>query len=272
MRLGDIMANRKSISKKVRFDVFKRDHFTCQYCGRMAPDVTLECDHIISAAKGGQNEYMNLITSCYDCNRGKGAKLLTEDLELQKQKLQLKELSDKREQLQFLIQWREELKGLNQETVDFLANEINNNVLIANDETISLTGKEGIKKWLTKFSVNELLDAIEISQNQYCKHDHSGKITEESFGKFWDMIPRIAFNKRNKTPEQFTIENKAKYLFAVLRNRFGTYLYKNKEKMIHQLIMVLTAGANYKVLYELVSKCDNLSEYEDELVNIFQGL
>lgn len=30
------MAKRKSLSKKIRFEVFKRDSFTCQYCGRKA--------------------------------------------------------------------------------------------------------------------------------------------------------------------------------------------------------------------------------------------
>jgi 5-methylcytosine-specific restriction endonuclease McrA len=29
---------RKALSKKLRFEVFKRDNFTCQYCGRAAPD------------------------------------------------------------------------------------------------------------------------------------------------------------------------------------------------------------------------------------------
>ena len=40
------MAKRKGISKKTRFDVFKRDSFTCQYCGKSAPDVVLQVDHI----------------------------------------------------------------------------------------------------------------------------------------------------------------------------------------------------------------------------------
>ena len=39
------MAERKPLSKKIRFEVFKRDAFTCQYCGQMAPDVLLEVDH-----------------------------------------------------------------------------------------------------------------------------------------------------------------------------------------------------------------------------------
>ena len=66
------MAKRKTLSKKIRFEVFKRDSFTCQYCGRSAPDVILEVDHINPVANGGDNDIMNLITSCRDCNRGKG--------------------------------------------------------------------------------------------------------------------------------------------------------------------------------------------------------
>ena len=47
---------RKPLSKKIRFEVFKRDKFTCQYCGRMSPDVILEVDHIEPVAEGGDNE------------------------------------------------------------------------------------------------------------------------------------------------------------------------------------------------------------------------
>lgn len=65
------MAKRKSLSKKVRFEVFKRDLFTCQYCGRKPPTIILECDHIDPVSKGGSNDRDNLITACFDCNRGK---------------------------------------------------------------------------------------------------------------------------------------------------------------------------------------------------------
>ncbi len=33
---------RKPLSKKMRFDVFKRDGFQCQYCGAMPPNIVLE--------------------------------------------------------------------------------------------------------------------------------------------------------------------------------------------------------------------------------------
>jgi hypothetical protein len=59
------------ISKKLRFEVFKRDGFTCQYCGRKPPDVELELDHIVPKNQCGRDEAGNLITACKDCNRGK---------------------------------------------------------------------------------------------------------------------------------------------------------------------------------------------------------
>jgi hypothetical protein len=69
--------SRKSLSKKLRFDVFKRDNFACQYCGATPPKVVLEVDHIDPVALGGLDEIDNLITACFPCNRGKSANPLT---------------------------------------------------------------------------------------------------------------------------------------------------------------------------------------------------
>lgn len=66
-------AKRKGLSKKTRFEVFKRDHFTCQYCGKTPPAVVLEVDHIVPVASGGTNDQLNLISACFECNNGKGA-------------------------------------------------------------------------------------------------------------------------------------------------------------------------------------------------------
>lgn len=66
------------ISRRLRFEVFKRDNFTCKYCGRKSPEVVLELDHIIPKSKGGKSDEINLITSCFECNRGKGNLNLSE--------------------------------------------------------------------------------------------------------------------------------------------------------------------------------------------------
>lgn len=70
-------AIRKKIGKKIRFEVFKRDSFTCQYCGAAPPAVVLEVDHIEPVSEGGSNDAHNLITACFDCNRGKGSTSLS---------------------------------------------------------------------------------------------------------------------------------------------------------------------------------------------------
>lgn len=64
---------RRAISKRVRFEVFKRDGFTCRYCGAAPPAVVLEVDHIEPLAEGGADTEDNLLTACFGCNRGKGA-------------------------------------------------------------------------------------------------------------------------------------------------------------------------------------------------------
>jgi len=88
----------KNLSKRIRFEVFKRDGFICQYCGQHPPKVLLEIDHINPKSKGGLDDINNLITACGDCNRGKS------NISLKKipHKLQqqIKVIKEKEEQLQ----------------------------------------------------------------------------------------------------------------------------------------------------------------------------
>lgn len=63
---------------KLRFTILQRDNFTCQYCGRKAPDVVLHLDHIFPNSKGGLLVEENLITACSDCNIGKQDIVLNE--------------------------------------------------------------------------------------------------------------------------------------------------------------------------------------------------
>jgi hypothetical protein len=65
-------------SLRLRFLVLERDGFTCRYCGRKPVEhgVILHVDHIFPASKGGATTFENLITSCGDCNLGKGDVIL----------------------------------------------------------------------------------------------------------------------------------------------------------------------------------------------------
>ena len=70
------LRNYKNIPYKTvrltRQNVFKRDGFTCQYCGTQR-DLTI--DHVVPRAKGGKTSWNNLITACKRCNSRKGDNL-----------------------------------------------------------------------------------------------------------------------------------------------------------------------------------------------------
>lgn len=70
---------RKELTHKQRMMILERDGFTCQYCGRKAPDVALEVDHVIPVSKGGNNKPNNLVTACHECNSGKRAHIIGEE-------------------------------------------------------------------------------------------------------------------------------------------------------------------------------------------------
>jgi 5-methylcytosine-specific restriction endonuclease McrA len=68
---------REPISADQHFEIWRRDHFTCRYCGRSAiyEDITLEIDHVVPVKRDGSNDSHNLVTACVRCNRRKGSKI-----------------------------------------------------------------------------------------------------------------------------------------------------------------------------------------------------
>jgi 5-methylcytosine-specific restriction endonuclease McrA len=55
-----------------RRNLFKRDHYVCQYCGRQAPPDELTIDHIVPRSQGGESTWENCVVACLDCNKRKG--------------------------------------------------------------------------------------------------------------------------------------------------------------------------------------------------------
>lgn len=61
------------LSKRLRFEILRRDNHQCRYCGATAPDATLTVDHVVPVALGGSDEPSNLVAACAECNAGKSA-------------------------------------------------------------------------------------------------------------------------------------------------------------------------------------------------------
>lgn len=154
---------RKAIPKKVRFEVLKRDKFTCQYCGAQAPDVVLNIDHIKPISKGGTNEISNLITSCFDCNSGKSDIELSDDTAIKKQKAQLDMLQERREQLEMMREWQLELtdESLTEATI------VDDIIKKISGVHLTESGKKSINKLVRKFGFDVVCDSVRIAFNTY---------------------------------------------------------------------------------------------------------
>jgi 5-methylcytosine-specific restriction endonuclease McrA len=57
-------------------ELFRRDHYRCQYCGAKAAHLTI--DHLIPRHRGGDHSWSNLVTACASCNTKKGGRTLAE--------------------------------------------------------------------------------------------------------------------------------------------------------------------------------------------------
>lgn len=60
-----------AVSKRLRYEILRRDNHTCRYCGVAAPDAPLRIDHVTPVALGGTDTADNLVTACEPCNSGK---------------------------------------------------------------------------------------------------------------------------------------------------------------------------------------------------------
>jgi 5-methylcytosine-specific restriction endonuclease McrA len=60
--------------RKVKFsrvNVYRRDGFSCQYCGAQPGASSLTLDHVLPRARGGRTEWTNIVTACTRCNAAK---------------------------------------------------------------------------------------------------------------------------------------------------------------------------------------------------------
>lgn len=246
---------RKAISKKVRFEVFKRDSFICQYCGQSAPDVVLHVDHIHPVSRGGDNDIMNLVTSCQPCNSGKSDRLISDNSVIEKQKAQLDELNEKRQQLEMMIEWRNNLKNFDQDVILRLAEYFESETGFEVNEN----GHASIKKWLKKFSFQELLDGIDGSINTYYK-DGCHESTSIAFSK----VPNVCsvIKRQKATGVDYS---SAYYIRGIIRNKFN---YVNDLIAIGMLKSALDSGVDADDLKDIALESKNWTVWRESMNNL----
>lgn len=201
------MPKRKAISARSRFEVFKRDSFTCQYCGEAAPEVILHIDHITPVAKGGDNSILNLITSCQACNLGKSDKELSDSSEIKKQKEMLDSLNERRNQIKMMVEWRKELSKIDDIAADAVFSIINDGCEA--EISVSESGRRLISSAIKLHGFEKVCDVAHdfIGRNK-------GPITNEQAGYLISKLKAFCAYKNMPAEKQ-----KAAYIAGILKNR-----------------------------------------------------
>ena len=241
-----VKKERKAISNKVRFEVFKRDGFKCQYCGRSAPDVVLQVDHIIPVCEGGDNDLLNLVTACFDCNNGKRGKMLDDSTVVSKQIKQMQELNDRREQLELIAEWRKGLQDIETQKAYIVINELMHRYGKPPDFKPSVNSVAAALDLVKSNSMEDIFTAIDRSV---------GKHTVLNVNVFRTIKKNLKFLKIPVETQQLL------YTKGIIRNRLEGQHYSDCEAM-SILSEAFALGTDIKTLQDMAKEVVSWEQFE----------
>lgn len=235
-------SKRVNLSKKIRFEIFKRDSFTCQYCGGKAPEIVLQCDHIEPVSKGGTDDILNLITACSDCNSGKSDRRLSENSVVEKRHQQLAELQERKEQMEMMFDWQKEMLNIDEEMTNRLARFWNE---MTPGYSLNDTGLAMLRKLRQSFTIEEIMQAMKIATEKYYDTDTA-----------WEKLGGICRVRmlEKETPEL----GRLYYIRGILRNRLT---YFDDRKGLGLLKEALALGANVESLEDCAKEVRNWTQW-----------
>lgn len=182
------MAERKSMSKRLRFEIFKRDGYRCRYCGSTPAVSILRVDHVVPVVGGGSDDPENLVTSCEPCNAGKGPVPL-DDRRLP-DTMSAEDARERADQLREYTAAQRDVLTARNELVDVVAESWRRH-FGGDDLPSGLTAR--LRGPLSEFSLEQIDEAVQI----VAQHP--------DFGAGWEPRPSTQMSRRM-------------YLLGILRN------------------------------------------------------
>ena len=252
----DMTSKRKPITKKTRFEVFKRDGFKCQYCGTTAPEAVLVVDHINPVSKNGDHDMMNFITACQPCNSGKSDRKLDDSTALSKQRAQLDELANRREQLEMMLEWRNSMKDIESDSVKIASDAWEAAVT---GWHLNDAGLKALRRHLKAHGVVSVLDAIEKAVDSYIRFDDDGKAIHETVETAWNKVGGIL--RLEALPED---RRKLYYVRGILRKRLNYVGYS----VLTNMERALEYGVPVEDIERESKTCRNWTEFNRWLMNV----
>ena len=170
---------------------------------------------------------------------------------LDKQRKMLEDLEERRQQLQMMIQWREQLSNFDEEQALALAKIINEKL---KPVYVTEAGITTIGEWLNRFKLDELVKVVDEMIVPKTK-DNSIDGAE-----FMAKIPRIA--AANRKPE---VERELLYIRGILRKRLS---YIDERKTLMWLHSAVHAGYCTDELKHFATVVRSWTEFKNDIVEM----
>lgn len=236
---------RKSLPNGVRFEVFKRDKFRCQYCGKPSPEAVLQVDHIHPVAEGGTDEIANLVTSCFECNSGKSDKLLSDDTAVAKQRAELERQQERLEQIEMIAQWRQSLAGVEERAIEVAVQELRR--WTNGSVSLSELGATEMRKHIRKHGLEPVCEGIAA-----CAERHGSDVEAilDGLGAALNFMASVS-----KDPQ----EREIYYIRGWVANRHG----KAKDwRLLEDVRRWIANGWTVDVIKEWIEKAKGFAELD----------
>lgn len=256
-------SERQPIQKSIRFEVFKRDKFTCQYCGSKAPDIIIHIDHITPVSKGGTNDLLNLITSCADCNLGKSDRTLADTTIIDRKRTQMEELQERREQIEMMMEWQRGLVKLDQYLVEQVAEFW---AELIEPYRLTEQGLKSLKKLLRQNNADEVMEAMRIATKQYLQYEND-QLTQESVSHAWSKIGGICKTKKMEKSKPYMRD--LFYIRGILRKRLN---YLNEWLCLKLLEEAYQRGADIEKLKEYACNVRNWTQWRQSIETFIESV
>lgn len=269
---------RGTLSKKVRFSVFKRDSFACRYCGATAPNIQLHIDHVVPVADGGGDDFDNLVTACAACNFGKGARNLADDelialrdngpvetsganrdaqidgagelaepavedddtdyASFAGRREQTLAIEERRAQLEMMIEWREEIVSLHDEAVDAL----DRRIVARTGLSMSEECRQRMRRWVRHHGLAAIFEALEDALDQMLEW-RDGVVLLASWERAFAAIPQVVELRQAARDKPHFRE--FVYICGLLRRRLP---YVNELRCLRLMEDGVGAGASIEAM------------------------
>ena len=261
---------REKLRKSVRFEVFKRDSFTCQYCGTKAPDVVLEVDHIRPVADGGDNELLNLVTACRACNAGKSDRRLSDSSAVEKARRQADDTQERRRQLEMIAEWHSSLIDIDSEAVSRLEQLWLQATVSHEGDYLLDVAKDELRRVMKRYGFDIACQGITQAARRYMSKPMDADQEAMRNEAFWSISKICCVLKADRNDPGVA---KLFYIRGIVRNRFH---YAHEGLCISLLKEARSAGVPVEWMESIAKNSDvrNWSDWKwlmEDAISTYSG-